>query len=108
MTLAAARVATIGRIHRHLHSSDGVQTVAFKHFIEELCRDFSAMLAVEEGAVHAVAVEGVELELPTTIGIPLGFVVNELITNALKYGEGFVAVRLDEDRAQGLCALGGE
>jgi len=103
LTLAAARVATIGRIHRHLHSKDGVQTVALKHFVEELCRDFSAMLAVEAGAVHAVAVEGVELEVPTTIGVPLGFAVNELITNALKYGKGHVAVRLEEDARKGFA-----
>jgi two-component sensor histidine kinase len=103
LTLAAARVVTIGRIHRHLHSSDGVQTVAFKHFVEELCSDFSSMLAVEAGAEEAVAVEGVQLELPTTIGIPLGFVVNELITNALKYGEGHVAVRLDEHARKGFA-----
>jgi len=102
LTLAAARVAMIGRIHRHLHCNDGVETVAFKHFVEELCRDFSAMLGVE-GAVNAVAVEGVELELPASVGVPLGFVVNELITNALKYAEGPVAVRLDEDARKGFA-----
>lgn len=103
LTLAAARVSTIGRIHRHLHSNDGVQSVAFKHFIEELCRDFSAMLTVEKGAARAVAVDGIELQLPTTIGIPLGFVVNELITNALKYGGGLITVRLERDARKGFA-----
>ena len=103
LTLAAVRVSTIGRIHRHLHSNDGVQSVAFKHFIEELCRDFSAMLTAEEGAARAVAVDGIELQLPTTIGIPLGFVVNELITNALKYGGGLITVRLERDPRKGFA-----
>ena len=45
LAIAADRVATIGRIHRRLHSFDGVQTVAFKQYLEDLCRDFSTMLS---------------------------------------------------------------
>lgn len=103
LALASNRVATIGRIHRHLHSNDGVEKVAFKRFIEELCQDFSAMLVVKEGLAQTIAVDGVELELPTTIGIPLGFVANELITNALKYGAGRVIVRLEPDPRKGFA-----
>jgi two-component sensor histidine kinase len=103
LTLAASRVATIGRIHAHLHSNDGAQSVAFKYFIEELGRDISPMLAVDEGAAKSIVVASVKLELPTTIAIPLGFIVSELITNALKYGEGFIAVRLKKDPRKGFA-----
>lgn len=103
LTLAAARVATIGRIHRLLHSNDGVRTVAFKRFIEELCCDVTAMLSADECATRAIAVEGAELQLPTAIGIPLGFVVNELITNALKYGAGLITVRLEQVPRKGFA-----
>ncbi len=48
LAIAANRVATIGRVHRRLHSLDGVQTVAFKQYLEDLCRDFSTMLCSEE------------------------------------------------------------
>ena len=41
LAAAADRVATIGRIHRRLHSLDRVQTFAFKQYVEDLCRDFS-------------------------------------------------------------------
>jgi len=44
LAAAADRIATIGRIHHHLHSFDGVQTFAFKQYLEDLCRDFSMML----------------------------------------------------------------
>ena len=102
--LAADRVSTIGRIHRHLHSNDNVETVAFKRFTEELSRDVMGMMSLEECAARAITVEGVELELPTTIGIPLGFIVSELITNAVKYGDGAITVRLTPDPRKG-CAL---
>lgn len=95
--LAADRVAMIGRIHRHLHSNDGVENVAFKRFLEELGRDVTAMMSAAVCAERPIAVEGVELDLPTIIGIPLGFVASELITNALKYGVGPVMVRLERE-----------
>lgn len=94
LALAAERVATIGRIHRHLHSNDGVESVAFKHFLEELCRDVTAMVSAEVCADGSIVVEGGEIELATAIGIPLGFIASELITNAFKYGEGPIRVRL--------------
>lgn len=102
--LAADRVATIGRIHRHLHSNDGVQSVAFKLFLKELCRDVMGMTTSE--AARSISVEGVELQMPTTIGIPLGFIASELITNALKYGDGPIAVRLESNlRNEGVLSV---
>ena len=102
--LAADRVAMIGRIHRHLNSNDGVQSVAFKRFLKELCSDVMGMMTSEAYAARTISVEGVELQLPTRIGIPLGFIASELITNALKYGDGAVAVRL-ESNLRNECAL---
>jgi two-component system, sensor histidine kinase PdtaS len=99
--LAADRVSTIGRIHRHLHSVDNVEAVAFKRFTEELSRDVMGMMSLEECAARAIIIEGDELELPTTIGIPLGFIVSELITNAVKYGQGAITVRLGPDPRKG-------
>ena len=53
LAAAADRIATIGRIHRRLHSLDGVQTFALKQYLEDLCRDFSMMLSSESpGAGH--------------------------------------------------------
>lgn len=98
---AADRVSTIGRIHRHLHSNDGVESVHFKGFVEELSRDLMGM--VSSANTQVIAVEGADLELPTTIGIPLGFIANELITNALKYGDGPITVRLELDPSRGFA-----
>src|ERR1700683_2498388 len=63
LAAAADRIATIGRIHRRLHSFDGVQTFALKHYVEDLCRDFSMMLSAQRPE-RAIVVEGTEIELP--------------------------------------------
>ncbi len=46
---------------------------------------------------RGIAVEGVEIELPTVTCRPLGFIANELITNAAKYGKGQITVRLEQN-----------
>jgi len=101
LAVAANRIATIERVHRRLHYFDGVQTVAFKQYLEDLCRDFSAMLASEEHPDDVIVVEGIEIALPSVTGIPLGFIVNELITNAAKYGRGRITVRLEPNPERG-------
>ena len=39
--------------------------------------------------------------MPATTAIPLGFIANELITNAAKYGKGRIAIRLEPDPKHG-------
>jgi two-component system, sensor histidine kinase PdtaS len=101
LAIAANRVATIERVHRRLHCLDGAPAVAFKQYLEDFCRDFSAMMSSEDGAERAIVVEGIEVNLPTTAGIPLGFIVHELITNAAKYGKGRITVILEANPVRG-------
>jgi two-component sensor histidine kinase len=98
LSIAANRVATIERIHRRLHNNDGAQTVAFRKYLEEFCRDFSGILNSED---QIIRVEGAEVMLPAATAIPLGFIVNELVTNAVKYGKGNIRVRLDDEPGGG-------
>mgnify|MGYP003382414029 CR=1 FL=1 len=100
LAAAANRVSMIARIHRQLNSCKGVKTIEFKKFLEDFCRDFSVLLSSDESQVK-ISVDGSEVTLPATTAIPLGFIANELITNAAKYGGGRIAIRLDADPKQG-------
>jgi two-component sensor histidine kinase len=100
LAAAADRMATIGRIHHRLHSLDGVQTFALKQYLEDLCRDFSIMLSVERPK-RVIVVGGVDITLPAATAIPLGFIANELITNAAKYGTGRITVKLEPNPEKG-------
>jgi two-component sensor histidine kinase len=55
------------------------------------------MLSLE----RSVVVEGIEITLPAVIAIPLGFIANELIMNAVKHGTGRIVVSLEADREKG-------
>ena len=94
LTIAARRVAALGRVHRRLHLLDHQDHVEFKEYLQHLCEDLSGLL-VQDSSGHAIVVEGAQVEIPTTMAIPLGFIVNELITNSAKYAEGHVTVRID-------------
>lgn len=100
LAAAANRVSMIARIHHRLNSYKGVRTIEFKTFIEDFCRDFSAMASSEESP-GKISVEGREVNLPATTAIPLGFIASELITNAAKYGKGRIAIRLESDPKHG-------
>jgi two-component sensor histidine kinase len=94
LSIAANRVQAIAGLHHHLHSMDGMPSVEFKPYLERLCRDHSTMSMSEERPDQVIAVEAIELRLPTAVGIPLGLIANELITNAIKHGKGRITVRL--------------
>jgi two-component system, sensor histidine kinase PdtaS len=100
LAAAANRVSMIARIHHRLNSYKGVRTIEFKKFLEDFCRDFSAMSS-SEVSPGKISVEGSEVNLPATTAIPLGFIASELITNAAKYGRGRIVIRLESDPKPG-------
>jgi two-component sensor histidine kinase len=101
LAVAADRVAMIARVHRRLHSFDGLEVVSFKSYIEDLCHDFAVLLSPHGKPQHFIATEVAELSLPAATGIPLGFIVSELITNAAKHGRGNICVRLETQAGKG-------
>ena len=50
---------------------------------------------------RVVVAEGIEIKLPAVTAIPLGFIANELITNAVKYGTGRITVSLEPSPEKG-------
>ncbi|RTE94316.1 sensor histidine kinase [Bradyrhizobium sp. LVM 105] len=100
LSAAASRVSMIARIHHRLHSYDGVRTIEFKKFLQDFGLEFSAMSS-SDASTGRVSVEGSQIDLPAVTAIPLGFIANELITNAAKYGKGRIAIRLEPDPEHG-------
>lgn len=92
LKIAANRVATIGSVHKRLHALDHAGSVELKNYLENLCHDLRGILPGEH---RDLAVEGIALEVPTTIGVPLGYIVSELVTNSAKYVDGKITIGLD-------------
>jgi two-component sensor histidine kinase len=100
LAAAAKRVASFGRVHHRLHRLDHQECVEFREYLSGLCEDLSDLLFQGETG-SPIVVEGAKIDIPTTFAIPLGFVVNEMITNAAKYAKGNIIVRLETSPAFG-------
>jgi two-component sensor histidine kinase/PAS domain-containing protein len=80
---AEARVQSIAQVHRALYRGGRTDQVEFGGYLRDLCNSVEESLTHDDGI--AVAVEADRIMLPVDMAIPLGMVVNELVTNAIKY-----------------------
>ncbi len=77
------RIDALGQLYSKLSKSDTVEAVDAATYLDELCRD---LVASVQGGTSIVLKTDIESELlPTDQAIPLGLIVNELVTNAVKY-----------------------
>lgn len=79
---AQSRVHTMGRIYDALHRQEQYATVDLKPLVEQIV---SAFDFGQTGETPPVSIDVEELTAPTSIGVGLGLVLNELLTNATKY-----------------------
>ncbi len=80
---AVARVQSIAQVHKALYRGPQTDVVEFGDYLAELCRAAHAALVNDARIELKVECEAVSVPLETAI--PLGMVVNELVTNAVKY-----------------------
>lgn len=87
--LAASRVNTVARVHRHFFVEEAVEKTCALAYTERLLADLSEVVAP-----CRVTTTGQPTPIATTLIMPLGLVINELVTNAAKYGGQHIEVRI--------------
>jgi two-component sensor histidine kinase len=103
---AVGRVQSISEVYRSLYGEGRSGALNFGAYLEELCQSLAASLIDETGRIE-IRVEADSESVPVDTAIPLGMVVNELVTNAVKHAypppaRGAISVRF---RAQPECVL---
>ena len=96
---AAGRLRVLGRLHDRLHllGEGAGDTVEMRGFLDGLCTDLRSTLA--EGRPVEVRACADRISLHAAQAVPVGLIVNEAVTNALKHAfpgerQGAVTVRL--------------
>src|SRR4029453_9768195 len=79
------RIAALGRLYSMLGETNSVEEVDAASYLEELCRDLIESVQKENGISIALKTDIEREALPVDRAIPLGLIVNELVTNAVKY-----------------------
>lgn len=98
LALAARRVLAIAKVHQHMYLSESVEKSDCMQYLKRLCDDLSGMLRTEK--LGDILVEGVECELPTERIVPIGLLVNELVTNSIKHGSSRITVSLRDAESE--------
>jgi PAS domain S-box-containing protein len=81
----SSRITALGQLYSTLSKADTVEAVDAATYLDELCRDLIASVH-KEGDTSVMLKTDFESELlPTDRAIPIGLIVNELVTNAVKY-----------------------
>ena len=99
LQIAANRVAAVARVHRHFYQDEAAETLPCLAFLKRLSDDLSVILHAD------ILVGGTETMVPTRRILPIGLLLNELVTNAAKHGTGKIVVkfqRRDDDNLE-LC-----
>lgn len=94
------RVKSMALIHQKLYSADDVRGVDVQDYMENLSSELFRAFGVDQEKVGVeVNTSGLKLDIDTVI--PLGLIVNELITNAIKYAfqdieQGLLRIKMVE------------
>lgn len=79
---SANRIRVMADVHDHLSPSSPSRDVNMKMYIESLCQKLEEMSAMTGVTIRAQTDQTI---LPEKKALPLAFIVNELVTNSLKY-----------------------
>lgn len=80
------RVYAMGLVHDKLYRSTSYSSVDVAGYVEELGRQLTRPYLNAQGARASVEINVVPSVLPLDRAVPFGLLVNELLSNALKYG----------------------
>lgn len=78
------RVKSMALIHQKLYSADDVRGVNVQGYLEQLCAELFKAFGVDQDKVdYRIDTSNLKMDIDTVI--PLGLIINELITNSIKY-----------------------
>lgn len=83
---AVSRVMAIASVHERLYQDEDPLTVAMDTYIAGLCAGL-ARASIADPSRTTITTEVESVRLPTESAVPVALIVNELVTNSLKYGQ---------------------
>ena len=95
---AAGRVRAMALVHERLYQSGTLTSIALEAYVGELCDQLAGAASALQRGID-VRVEADPLQVGLDVAVPLGLLLNELVSNSLKHAfpgarRGSILVRL--------------
>ena len=84
LTDSQNRIKSMAMVHESLYLSENFASINMFHYINKLIRGLQS--TYQMGAYLEFEVESEEIELEIEMAIPVGLIINELVTNSIKHG----------------------
>jgi PAS domain S-box-containing protein len=78
------RIRAIAALHESLYKSRDLASIEFSSYVERLVRDLAHFFGIDENRLR-IALHAEPLRVDIGQAIPLGLIVNELVTNTFKH-----------------------
>jgi len=97
------RIKAISLVHEKVYSTENLANITLKQYIESLTNDLVDSFEFENPPILKVISNVGEVDIKPLI--PLGLILNELITNSLKYGlkgikEGHIVITIKQENGK--------
>jgi two-component sensor histidine kinase len=104
-----SRVQSIALIHHKLYRTDDVSAVEFNSFVNDLYKQVASVFK-QLGSEIDFEVEANQTQISIDTAVPIGLILNELLTNTFKYAikkdkQNKIKVKLDSADSTGLCKI---
>lgn len=104
MQTSHSRVRSMALLHQNLYQGHRFTTVDMEAYVDQLIDGISEIYGLDEDHRIQIDNEVFEIELDVDVAAPVGLVINELVTNAIKYafpGERTGRITIDLREAEG-------
>jgi len=100
----AARVRAMALVHEKLYQSTNLSSIPLGSYIGDLCGQLAAAAAAKQRGI-SLALELEPVDAGPELAVPLGLLLNELVSNSLKHGfsggrSGTIHVALRKESGQ--------
>ena len=81
---AKNRISSMALIHQKIYQSGNLSSIDFQAYIEQMTQSMEASFNTSKKEItYTINTNGINLDIDTSI--PLGLIINELLTNIYKY-----------------------
>lgn len=99
-----SRVRSMALIHQNLYQGTKLTGVEVKPYLEKLCEELFSTYKIDADEVSLdLQIEEISLDVDTLV--PLGLIINELITNSLKYAFNVSAGEISDTLEEGTISI---